>query len=65
MKLRLEIRRLKELEVFNSLNLSIVVTAKVLAKILADVTADVIIEVFAEILAAEVFIKLTSRIELV
>ena len=46
--MRLEIRRLKELEVFNSLRLSAVVTAEVLADVLADVTADVATDITAE-----------------
>jgi hypothetical protein len=47
--LRLEIRRLEELEVFSSLRLSIVVAAEVLTDVLTDVlidvTADVIVTV--------------------
>ena len=40
-KLRLEIRRLEELKVFNSLRLSVVVLAEVLPEVFADVAADV------------------------
>jgi hypothetical protein len=52
--LRLEIRRLKELEVFGSLRLSIVVTAEVLTDVLADVLVDVTVDV---IVTAEISIR--------
>ena len=44
-----EIRQLEELEVFNSLRLSVVVAAEVLPEVLADVA----VEVLAEILEVE------------
>jgi hypothetical protein len=43
--LRLEIRRLKELKVFGSLRLSIVVTIEVLTDVLVDVFVDITIDV--------------------
>jgi superfamily II DNA/RNA helicase len=49
--LRLEIRRLKELEVFNSLRLSVVVTTEVLTDVAADVTTDIAADVAAEAVA--------------
>ena len=49
----LEIRRLEEPEVFDSLRLSV------------EVLADVAVEVLAEILAAEVLVELTGGSELV
>ena len=49
MKLRLEIWRPKELKVFNSLRLSIVVLAEVLPEVLADVAVEVLVEILAEI----------------
>jgi hypothetical protein len=45
--LRVEIRRLEELEVFNSLRLSVVVAAEVLADVAADIAADVAADVIA------------------
>ena len=50
--MRLKIRRLKELKVFNNLRLSIVVAAEVLTDILADVTADVTADITAEAIAS-------------
>jgi hypothetical protein len=43
--LRLKIRRLKELKVFGSLRLSVVVAIEVLADILADVLVDIATDV--------------------
>ena len=40
--MRLEIRRLEELEVFNSLRLSVVVAADVTADVPADVAAEAV-----------------------
>ena len=74
---RVEIRQLEELEVFDSLRLSVVVAAEVLADVLAGVLAEVaaeilaeilvgvLAEVLAEILAAEVLVELASGTELV
>ena len=45
--MRLKIRRLEELKVFNSLKLSVVVTAEVLVDILADVLMDITAEAVA------------------
>ena len=45
-----KIQQLKELEVFNSLKLSIVVTAEVLV----EIAIEVLVEILAEILAMEV-----------
>ena len=39
--MRLEIRRLEELEVFDALRLSVEVLAEVLPEVLADIAADV------------------------
>jgi superfamily II DNA/RNA helicase len=49
--LRLKIRRLKELKVFNSLRLSVVVAAEVLTDVAADVAADIAADVTAEAVA--------------
>jgi hypothetical protein len=49
--LRLEIRRLEELKVFDSLRLSIVVAAEVLADVAADVAADIAADIAAEAVA--------------
>jgi len=43
LKARVEIRQLEELEVFNSLRLSVVVAAEVLAEILAEVEASLVV----------------------
>ena len=51
--MRVEIRRLEELEVFNSLRLSVVVTAEVLAELAAEVLADVAADVAAEAVAGQ------------
>ena len=55
LKVWVEIQRLEELKVFNSLRLSVVVTAEVLTDILtnvaADVTADVTTDIAAEAIA--------------
>jgi hypothetical protein len=47
--LRLEIRRLKELKVFNSLRLSVVVTTEVLIEVFAEVLADIATDILAEL----------------
>ena len=44
---QVKIRQLKELEIFNSLRLSVVATAEVLADIAADVAIDVTVEAIA------------------
>ena len=55
--MQLKIRRLKELEVFNSLKLSVVVAAEALteiaAKILAEITTKVVVaaEAITEVIA--------------
>ena len=49
--MRLEIWRLEELKVFDSLRLSVVVAAEVLADVLADVATDVAADVAAEAVA--------------
>ena len=54
---RAEIRQLEELKVFDSLKLSVVVTAEILAELTT--------EVLAEILTAEVLVKLTSGTEFI
>ena len=46
---RVEIRQLEELEVFDSLRLSVVVAAEVLAEILAEIAAEVVAEVLVEL----------------
>ena len=51
--MRVEIRRLEELEVFDSLRLSVVVAAEVLAELAADVLADVAADVAAEAVAGQ------------
>ena len=58
---RVEIRQLKELEVFDALRLSVEVLAEVLAAevLAAEVLAEVLAEILAEILA-----ELASRTEL-
>ena len=49
---RVEIRQLEELEMFDSLRLSIVVTTEIIAEILAEaVTADILADVTADVLA--------------
>ena len=48
--MRLEIQRLEELKVFDSLRLSIVVATEVLADVLVDIAADVAADV---VVAAE------------
>ena len=49
LKVWVKIRRLKELKVFNSLRLSVVVTAEVLTDVLIDVTADIAADVTVDI----------------
>ena len=46
--MRVEIRRLKELKVFDSLRLSIVVAAEVLIELAADVLTDITADIAAE-----------------
>ena len=48
LKAWVKIRRLKELKVFNSLRLSIVVAVEVLADVLTDVTTDVAADITAK-----------------
>ena len=43
LKARVEIRQLKELKVYNSLRLSIVVAAEILAETLTEVTASLVV----------------------
>ena len=50
-KLRLEIRRPKELEVFNSLKLSIVVLAEILVELAVELLAELVAELIAELVA--------------
>jgi hypothetical protein len=47
--LRLEIRRLEELEVFNSLRLSVVVATEVLVEVFVEVLTDIAADVLAEL----------------
>ena len=65
--MRVEIRRLKELEVFNSLRLSIVVTAKALTEIAAEVlikvTAEIAVKATTEA-TIELIADILSRTEL-
>ena len=49
--MRLKIWWLKELKVFNSLRLSVVVTAEALAEILVEITVEVLVEVLTEVKA--------------
>ena len=49
---RLEIRQLKELKVFNSLRLSIVVTTEVFTDILTDVLVDIAADITTDIIVA-------------
>ena len=59
MKLRLKIRRLKELKVFDSLSLSIVVATEILAEIAAEILGR--IEVLAEVLT-EILVEILAKI---
>ena len=57
---RVEIRQPEELEVFNSLRLSVVVLAEILAEILAELLAELLPEVLADV-AADVVVGLGYR----
>ena len=63
MKLRLKIRRPKELKVFDSLSLSMVVIAEILLEVLVEVLAELavelLIELFIEILAENFKVKIS------
>ena len=48
--MRLEIRRLEELEVFNSLSLSVVVAAEILAELVTEIAVEIASELDAELL---------------
>ena len=54
LKVRAEIRQLKELEVFNSLRLSVVVAAEVLVDIFTDIAAEIAADVAVEVIAEAV-----------
>jgi hypothetical protein len=51
--LRLKIRRLEELKVFDSLKLSMVVTTEVLTEIAADIAIDVTADIAVEAVARQ------------
>ena len=58
LKVWVKIRRLKELKVFNSLRLSVVVTTEVLTDILADITTDVATDVTTDVAAEAIASRL-------
>ena len=68
---RVEIRQLEELEVFNALRLSVevlaevlateVLAAEVLAEVLTEILAEILIEIFTEVLT-EILTELATEI---